>query len=106
MALAIASAGCRRDDGAGVSDAAFVQTMAALEVVTSDTASDSAAKVAARRTILQEGGLTAERLQRKARSLAADPKHAAELWVRIDSMTSVLRERRDSASGRDRDGER
>ncbi|MDQ3697137.1 MAG: hypothetical protein M3373_03790 [Gemmatimonadota bacterium] len=90
-ALVTAEAGCGRlGSSPGVSDSTFVATMAALQVITNDPVQDSAAKAAARGKVLQEQGLTPERLERAARALAADPDHAAALWARIDSTAQQL----------------
>ena len=81
--LAGAIVGCaRRDIVPGVSDSAFVATMADLRRLDA-TASDSAARAAARRNILRQRGLTVEQLDRAGRALANDPKRAADLFDAI-----------------------
>jgi hypothetical protein len=96
-ALLLGGGACGRGDAGGMSDAAFVKAMSALEVIARDEGSDSLAKAAARRKVLQEEGLTPEGLERKARALAGDPKRAGELWARIDSLALAERGRRSPA---------
>jgi hypothetical protein len=84
LILACAIVGCARGDIVpGVSDSAFVATMAELRRAQGST-SDSGALAAARRRILQQRGLTVEQMDRAGRALANDPQHAADLFDAID----------------------
>ena len=81
--LAGALVGCARGDIVpGVSDSAFVATMADLRRV-DGTTSDTVARTAARRRILQQRGLTADQMDRAGRALPNDPVHAANLFDAI-----------------------
>ena len=68
----------------GMSDSAFVATMAELQKIQEDPLLDSAAQDAARTRVLQTRGLTPQELERAARALAADPEYAAEIVQAID----------------------
>jgi len=68
---------------AGVTDSAFVATMAALTRINADSSLDSARRVVARDSLLQSRDLTAAKLERAARALANDPDRAMALWQRI-----------------------
>ena len=83
LVLGLAGAACRRDPASDVSDSTFVAAMADLRRVQYDTASDSASRTAARQRVLQRRGLTAERLERAARALAADPERATKVFQAI-----------------------
>ena len=86
-AVLCASFGACRDGtlAAGVSDSAYVGAMVGLRRVARDTMLlDSAARTAARDSVLQGQGLTAEQLQQASRLLAADPERAAQLWRAIE----------------------
>ena len=84
LILACAIVGCARGDIVpGVSDSAFVATMADLRRAQGST-SDTAALAAARKRILQQRGLTVEQLDRAGRALANDPQRAADLFDAID----------------------
>ena len=90
MLTAIAPAGgCRRraEIIEGVSDSAFVATMAELRRLDASaaTTTDSAARASARAAVLQRRGLTRVQLERAAAALADDPKRAQELFAAIDS---------------------
>lgn len=85
MALVMALPACERGESAtGVSDSTFVATMAELQKIQEDPVLDSAAQADARSRVLQSRGLTPEMLERAARALADDPKHAAEIVQAID----------------------
>lgn len=71
----------------GVSDSAFVATMAELRRAEGSTP-DTVALAAARRRILQQRGLTVEQMDRAARALANDPKRASDLFAEIDKRAS------------------
>lgn len=71
----------------GVSDSAFVATMAELRRAEGST-TDTVALAAVRRRILQQRGLTVEQMDRAARALANDPKRASDLFVEIDKRAS------------------
>ena len=82
--LACAVVGCARGDIVpGVSDSAFVATMADLRRA-QGSMSDTAALAAARRRILQQRGLTVEQMDRAGRALANDPQRAADLFDAVD----------------------
>jgi hypothetical protein len=83
MVLACAVVGCaQRDIVPGVSDSAFVATMADLRRL-EDTPPDTIARAAARRRILQQRGLTVEQMDRAGRALANDPGRAASIFDAI-----------------------
>src|SRR5690349_17576105 len=76
--------GCRRDEiVAGVTDSTFVATMTALHRITNDERLDSAARAAARDSLLQSRDLTPELLERAGRALGDDPERALALWQQI-----------------------
>ena len=82
--------GCGRGEiVSGVSDSAFVATMAELRQV-QQPGMDSAGITRARQGVLQRRGLTAEQLEQAARALAADPDRAASLWAAIDQKASPV----------------
>jgi hypothetical protein len=84
LALAAGLHGCRSSEiAAGVTDSAFVATMAALRQVNEDESRDSASKVAARDSVLQSRGLTPDEVTAAARALAADTDRAIAIWRRI-----------------------
>ena len=84
LILACAIVGCARGDIVpGVSDSAFVATMAELRRA-QGTTTDTVALAAMRRRILQQRGLTVEQLDRAGRALANDPQRAADLFDAID----------------------
>jgi hypothetical protein len=70
--------------GSGVSDSAYVATVASLYRVNTDTSLDSARRVAARRRVLQQQGLTAAALERAAADIADDPDRAAAIATAIE----------------------
>lgn len=84
LILACAIVGCARGDIVpGVSDSAFVATMADLRRAQGST-TDTVALAAARKRILQQRGLTVEQLDRAGRALANDPQRAADIFDAID----------------------
>lgn len=90
LSVVIAMAACGRVQIVeGVSDSAFVSTMAQLRRVQNDASLDSAARAAARAAVLQGQGLTAAQLERAAAALAADPDRATDLWRRIDQRVAA-----------------
>jgi hypothetical protein len=75
--------GCARGDIVpGVSDSAFVATMADLRRV--DQQADSATKATTRRRILQQRGLSVEQMDEAAKVLARDPKRLSDIFDAID----------------------
>jgi hypothetical protein len=83
IVLACAVVGCARTDIVpGVSDSAFVATMADLRRL-EDMPPDTAPRNAARRKILQQRGLTVDQMDRAGRALANDPKRAAAIFDAI-----------------------
>ena len=82
--------GCGRSElVSGISDSAFVATMAELRQV-QQPGMDSAQVTRARQGVLQRRGLTADQLEQAARALAADPDRAASLWAAIDQKASPV----------------
>lgn len=80
LLLIFVIAGCKRDKAApGVNDSTYVASMVALYRIAVDTMLDSAGRAAARRTVLQQRGLTPDQLERWARELATDPQRAANV---------------------------
>ena len=92
--------GCARGDIVpGVSDSAFVATMADLRRI--DPVSDSATKARMRSRILQQRGLTVEQMDQAAKALARDPKRLSADFEAIDKRAVNARDSsslRDSAS--------
>ena len=84
LALIVLVGACRRGEIiGGVTDSAFVGTMAALERINVNAEMDSSARAAARATVLQSRGLAPEMLERAARALAKDPDRALAIWRKI-----------------------
>jgi hypothetical protein len=84
LLLILVFAGCTGDKAApGVNDSTYIASMVALYRVALDTTLDSAGRVAARRSVLQQRGLTSDQLERWARGLARDPKHATDVASEI-----------------------
>ena len=89
LALALAAGACGRDTITdGVTDSAFVATMAELERVERAPGMDSSARVAARAAALQRRGLTPEQIVAAAGALAEDPERALALYRAIDRAAS------------------
>ncbi|MDQ3519302.1 MAG: hypothetical protein M3466_12970 [Gemmatimonadota bacterium] len=86
----IAGACGRGQEISGVDESTFVAAMAKLRVIEGDSTLDSAEKVTARQSTLQEQGLSSLQLESAARSLADDPAHALAIWGRIDSATLLI----------------
>ena len=85
FAVAVLAGGCRRAELVdGVTDSAFVATMAELRAISRAGEGDSASRARARQAVLQRRGLTAERLERAARALADDPERATDVWQAIE----------------------
>ena len=85
LVLAATVSGCREGAlAAGVSDSAYVTAMVGLREVARNASLDSAARVAARDSVLQGQGLTAEQLEDASRTLGSDPVRAAALWRAIE----------------------
>lgn len=106
LVFACAIVGCARHDIVpGVSDSAFVSTLAELRQVEGST-TDTVALAAARRRILQQRGLTAAQMDRAARALANDPQRAADIFDAVAKHAvntptdSVHRKTSDSAGKR------
>ncbi|HJR63254.1 MAG TPA: hypothetical protein VJ803_06085 [Gemmatimonadaceae bacterium] len=99
-ALTIAALlGCRMGgDLAGLDESAFIVAMAELRVIATTPDLDSIRRATARDSVLRARGVTAEQLERSARSLAADPEHAMEVWQEIDRRAEEMRS---GASGGD-----
>lgn len=77
------TAACRAGPTSDVSDSAYVATMADLRRVQRDSVGDSASLARARQAVLQGRGLTAERMERHARALAAEPERASKVFQAI-----------------------
>ena len=73
----------------GVSDSAFVATMAELERIDRAPGMDSVARAAARAKALQRQGLSRAQLESAAAALGDDPKRALALWRAIDAKVST-----------------
>lgn len=67
----------------GVRDSTFVATMADLRRAEA-TDHDPATLAASRQRILQQRGLTSDRMQAAARKLADDPDRAVAIWQAIE----------------------
>ena len=78
-------------DLAGLDESAFVVTMAELQVIATTPSLDSIRRATARDSVLRAHGVTAAQLERSARSLAADPEHALEVWREIDRRAEEMR---------------
>ena len=78
--------GCRgREIVPGVTDSLFVATLSDLRrVEVTGGASDSVGRAAARQRILQQRGLTVERLDAAARALAENPERAVALMRAVE----------------------
>ncbi len=84
IALLMVAAACGKSElAAGVSDSAFVTTMAELRQVSANRTQDSAQIAAARAAVLQRRGLTTQQLEHAAQVLADDPDRAAKVWQAI-----------------------
>lgn len=70
----------------GVSDSAFVATMADLRRV-SGPPEGSPAMIALRQRVLQQRGLTGDQMERAARALAHDPERATKVFEAIQRRT-------------------
>ena len=78
-------AACRRAElPGGMSDSAFVATMAELRRVNEDRAVDSAARARRREAVLLRRRVTPEQLEQAAEVLANDPARASAVWQAID----------------------
>lgn len=84
--------GCTRGEiVSGVSDSAYVTAMTELRLVQTNATLDSVGRAAARRTVLQRRGLTAEQLERAAEALAGDPERASRLFATIEDRATSRR---------------
>ena len=72
----------------GVSDSAFVATMADLRR-TGGAPEGSPAQVAMRQRVLQQRGLTGEQLEQAARALAHDPERATKIFEAIQRRSAT-----------------
>ena len=83
--MTLGASGCQgRDIVAGVSDSTFVQTMAALRRVASDSTLGDSARAHGRDSVLRQPGLTATQFERAARALADDPDRAEALFQAVN----------------------
>jgi hypothetical protein len=90
-AVAVAIAACARPDGRAVmDDSTFVATMARLQTIERKSDVSDAVRDSLRRTVLQGQGLSPTDLERKARSYADDPAHAAAIWTAINRKVASL----------------
>src|SRR5215210_7415695 len=86
LALPVVAAACARGDLVdGVSDSAFVTTMAELRRVQNDATLDSARRANARAKALQGRGLSPDQLEAAAKALAHEPARAVEIWRAIET---------------------
>ena len=91
LLLILVIAGCTRDGLApGMSDSTYIASMVALLRVGGDATLDSAGRAAARRTVLQQRGLTPEQLEQWARGLARDPQRANDVASEIHRKVQQL----------------
>lgn len=106
LILALGAGGCQaRDIVPGVDDSTFVRTMADLRrVQTNPSLADSAARAAARAAALKRHGMTAEQLERAARSLATDPERAQALFRAVNKATGAAADSSDIAPARSGSG--
>lgn len=83
--MTLGAGGCQgRDIVPGVSDSTFVQTMAALRRVASDSMLGDSARAHRRDSVLRQHGVTAPQLERAARALADDPDRAESLFQAVN----------------------
>lgn len=84
--MTFSASGCRGSEIIrGVTDSLFVATLSDLRRIDATmVASDSAGRAAARQRILQQRGLTVDRLDAAARALAKDPERAVALMRAVD----------------------
>jgi hypothetical protein len=91
LLLILVISGCPRDGVApGMSDSAYIASMVALLRVAGDATLDSAGRAAARRSVLQQRGLTPAQLEQWARDLARDPQRATEVASEIHRKVQQL----------------
>lgn len=69
---------------AGVSEAEYVEVMAALRLVQENRSLAPAQRTARRDSILRSAGVSAEDMEAAARALARDPQRAWAAWQAID----------------------
>ena len=79
LALCAALAGCR-DRSAGAQDSTFIATMAELRNIDRTAPTDSAARAA----VLRRRRISADSLERVARTLSRDPARASRVWMEIE----------------------
>lgn len=90
LAGALLLAACQRPTSAGgVPDSTFVATMVALRKVHGDTSLSVTAMDSARSAVLRAHGLTAGNMERAARALAGNPKHAMAVFREIDKQAAA-----------------
>ena len=84
--MTFGASGCRGSEVIpGVTDSLFVATLSDLRRIDATmAASDSAGRAAARQRILQQRGLTVDRLDAAARALATDPERAVALMRAVE----------------------
>ena len=84
-ALLAAVAACVKTDGPAVmDDSTFVTAMARLHVIERKYELTDATRDSLRRRVLQEQGLTVQRLEQQARRYADDPRRATAIWTAIN----------------------
>jgi hypothetical protein len=71
-------------------DSTFVTTMAELHAIERNYLLSDGARDSLRHRVLQEQGLTPERLEQQARHYADDPARAAAIWRAISRAALVL----------------
>ncbi|MGH7717488.1 MAG: hypothetical protein ACREON_01410 [Gemmatimonadaceae bacterium] len=75
----------------GMSRASFVTVMSELHALATTSELDSAARTTARDSVLRKFEVSPDELERAARSLAATPERAAEVWGEIERRSEDIR---------------
>jgi hypothetical protein len=97
-ALLAAVAACATSDNPAVmDDSTFVTAMARLHVIERKYELTDAVRDSLRRSVLQEQGLTLQRLEQQARHYADEPRRATAIWTAINE--KALQVSKDSARG-------
>lgn len=91
LVLGTASACARSSQDGVVQDSVFVNAMAELRMIGTDTSLDSAARDSARGAVLRAHGLTVEGLESMAREVADDPQRALNSWREIERISEGRR---------------
>jgi hypothetical protein len=100
--LAVVAACVKTDSPAVMDDSTFVAAMARLHVIERKYELTDAARDSLRRSVLQEQGLTLQRLEQQARHYADEPRRASAIWIAINQ--KALQVSGDSAAPANRPG--